>query len=206
MGAHIIRKYMTPAAADRAKNSKWDPERNYAISQEEEEYEALTNQIENEYDWLQNPNNDTMIAGLPPNPSVAPAVASARTNNIFNYAPEDDESLGTYGQLTHATPTGNKRSAKVTPKKTKSKSKKSSTTPPVLPAQRFAEDLTDDEQTVDTLASRLTTLENRMTNLVNALNANMQAITEAGPGQAKSKSKRRSRKPAGSMNGPAGGL
>ena len=147
-----------------------------------------------------------MIEGLPPNPKSSSTTKSNRTNNLFNYAPDDDESLGTYGQMTHATPTSTKKSTKVTPDKPKSKSRKSSSVPNVLPAGRFAEDLTDDEQTVDTLSSRLTLLENGMTNLVNALNANMQAITDTSPGQAKSKSKRRGRKPAGSMNGPAGGL
>ena len=66
-GVHIIRKYMTPAAAGRARNSKWDAAKNCAVSQEEEEYANMIAQIENDYDWLQNPKTSSMIEGLPPN-------------------------------------------------------------------------------------------------------------------------------------------
>lgn len=204
-GAHIIRKYMTPAAADRARNSKWDAARNCAVSQEEEEYANMIAQIENDYDWLQNPNSSSMIEGLPPNDDSVAAHASAptRPNNLFNYAPDDDESLGTYGQVTHATPNTHGAGAKVTPDKRRTKSKKKSNSAQPS-AGRYEEDLTDDDHTIDTLSSRLTTLENGLNNLIHALNSNTQANAGTSSGQAKSK--KHGRKPAGSVKEPAGRL
>ena len=204
-GAHIIRKYMTPAAADRARNSKWDAARNCAVSQEEEEYANMIAQIENDYDWLQNPNSSSMIEGLPPNDDSVAAHASAptRPNNLFNYAPDDDESLGTYGQVTHTTPNTHGAGAKVTPDKRRTKSKKKSNSAKPS-AGRYEEDLTDDDHTIDTLSSRLTTLENGLNNLIHALNSNTQANAGTSSGQAKSK--KHGRKPAGSVKEPAGRL
>ena len=210
-GACVIRKYMTPAAAERARTSKWDVKRNCAVSQEEEEYDNMIQEIENSYDWLQNPNNETVVSGLPTESNSDQQQTSQRDNNLFVYAPEDDESLNTYGQLTHVTPSSNQQ-AHVTPDKSKTnkqRSKKRTKQPKDKSATnqtQFQEDLSDDDATIATLSSRLGALENNMTALVNALNKNINANTGNSPGQAKSKSKRRSKKPAGSMNGPAGGL
>jgi len=210
-GAYVIRKYMTPAAAERARTSKWDVKRNCAVSQEEEEYENMIQEIENSYDWLQNPNNEAVVSGLPTESNSDQQQTSQRDNNLFVYAPEDDESLNTYGQLTYVTPSGNQQ-AHVTPDKSKTnkqRSKKRTKQPKDKSATnqtQFQEDLSDDDATIATLSSRLGALENNMTALVNALNKNINANTGNSPGQAKSKSKRRSKKPAGSMNGPAGGL
>jgi len=104
-------------------------------------------------------------------------------------------------QQAHVTPDKSKTNKQRSKKRTKQPKDKSATN-----QTQFQEDLSDDDATIATLSSRLGALENNMTALVNALNKNINANTGNSPGQAKSKSKRRSKKPAGSMNGPAGGL
>ena len=161
----------------------------------------MISQIENDYDWLQNPNNETMIEGLPPNEESA---TTQRSNNLFNYAPDEDESLETYGNVTHTTPTGSATKSRVTPDKKRSKTKKKYQSSAHASTGNYAEDLTDDQETVNTLSSRPTFLETDMSNLIEALNKNMQQNnTEARSGQ--EKHTKRGKKPAGSSTGLAGG-
>ena len=99
--------------------------------------------------------------------------ANLRPTNLFNYDPEEDESLGTFGQ---ATTNGNEQPAfnlaaqqnNLTQHNQRSTSKNDT---------EETDDLTHDgDQTIDTLDSRISNLENFMTSMSRNVNNVVQAL------------------------------
>ena len=159
-GERTITKYFTPSTADRALASTWDVENNRAVSQEEEAMDELLACIDNEMSFMGDPTQTTTVDTTQMEASTE--TQNLRSTRLFNYDPQEDESLGTFGQqslqgreqiLNLAVQQNNIGAAASRNDMTE------------------GDDLTNDgEQTVDTLSSRMSVLENNLSIMANGMN------------------------------------
>ena len=165
-GEMVLVKYFTPDAALRARDCTWDSKTMRAISQMDKNFDSVLKECD-DIDWLSAPPMKT-----------APIVWNTNQSNsdnpqpLFQHLPNEDQSLGTFGDKSNDTSnmdksetnlshqSGQKRGAPlISPDKTTASPRKriKNINKNVVPD---SEDLTDDDaETIDTLSSRMSLLE-----------------------------------------------
>ena len=154
-GARAIKKYFTPAAAERAINSTWDTKNNRAISQEEEAMDDLLDCIDNDMSYMGDPKAETKIDMS--QVSQAPNTSNLRPTNLFNYDPNEDPSLGTLRQS--SVQGGNQQVPNLAVQQNNIVNSNSTSKNDMVDTDELTY---DGDQTIDTLSSRMSNLETYM--------------------------------------------
>ena len=150
-GDIILLKHFTPGAAERALDAPWDPKLGRAVSKLQNELDEVILDCDEE-EWMRKPHNDSTV------------IIDTSTDDeyvikpgLFNHAPDDDQSLNTFGvhSIHDHTPAANVNSGKNIPQ--------------VLPDKRnITRDLELEELTVEgdasmvSIHSRLSVLEEHL--------------------------------------------
>ena len=143
-------RYFTPEAAQRACESPWNEQEGRAISKVDEEFDGILRDC-SEIDWLKAPMSGKTVVDFTPQANIS--------QPIFNHIPNDDKSLETFGnETTESTRSGQKRNSPVDMIINNSTTKKQKKDK-VRQEEMETEELTDDENTIDTMTSKISTLE-----------------------------------------------
>jgi len=176
-GERAIKKYFTPAAAERALNSSWDEDNNRAISQEEEAMDDLLDKIDSDMGFMGDPTQKMEVDTS--NINQSQEENNLRQTNLFNYDPNDDASLGTFGQ---GTVTGDRTQVlNLALQQNKASYNQHNATSKNDMVE--TDELTyEGDQTVDTLSSRMTSLEGFMTTMSKNMNDLVSALQKNNSG------------------------
>lgn len=162
-------RYFTPEAAQRACESPWNEQEGRAISKVDEEFDEILRDC-SEIDWLKAPMDGKAVVEFTTQANIS--------QPIFNHIPNDDKSLETFGnETTESTRSGQKRTTPVdmtinNPTMKKQKKDK------VRQEDMETEELTDDDNTIDTMMSKISTLESGLEGLQSQMASMLSLLTK----------------------------
>ena len=165
-GNLVLCKYFTPDAAQRAITTPWNEQEGRAVSSLDNNFYETLKDCDG-INWLTKPTAEKVV--IFPSPQI-----NTTAQPMFNHMPNDDKSLetfGSYAQSKASSCSGQKRTLEPTngPFDNQKRSKQKNESPDVQIIEN--EELTDDDdaQTIDTLSSRMSTLETNMSQILGLL-------------------------------------